>query len=124
MTVEDLQRSLDGYEAEVVRARDTCITVLDNFAGLLKNMRGEITLAVEELDKLQRLGGAMRATNRNKSVPTSHAPKFMLKECGSAKPLNPSASNGSGRRKVCGARSMTSLRGRRSHSQERKLTNG
>ena len=79
MTVEDLQRSLDGYEAEVVRARDTCITVLDNFAGLLKNMRGEITLAVEELDKLQRLGGAMRARNQseqeraNKSRAEIHA---------------------------------------------------
>jgi hypothetical protein len=56
--------AIDGFLAEVARARDACINILDGFSGHVKGLHGQLTLAAEELDRQQRLGAAMRERNR------------------------------------------------------------
>jgi hypothetical protein len=56
---------LDGFVVETEKARDTALTVFNNFTAILKGMREQLARAAEELDKQQRLGAAMRARNQS-----------------------------------------------------------
>jgi len=70
---------LDGFVVETEKARDTAVTVFNNFTAILKGMREQLARAAEELDKQQRLGAAMRARNQseqeraNKSLAETNA---------------------------------------------------
>ena len=57
--------AINGFLAEVAKARDACVNVLDGFSGHVKGLHEALTLAAEELDKQQRLGAAMRARNQS-----------------------------------------------------------
>jgi hypothetical protein len=52
---------LDGFVVETEKARDTAVTVFNNFAGLLKGMRERLTRAAEEIDQLERRRAALQA---------------------------------------------------------------
>jgi chromosome segregation ATPase len=52
---------LDGFVVETEKARDTAVTVFNNFAAILKGMREQLRLAAEEIDQLERQRGALRA---------------------------------------------------------------
>jgi hypothetical protein len=52
---------LDGFVVETEKARDTAVTVFNNFAGILKGMREQLTNAAAEVDRQERLAGVMRA---------------------------------------------------------------
>jgi hypothetical protein len=52
---------LDGFVVETEKARDTAVTVFNNFAAILKGMREQLTRAAEEIDRLERQRGALQA---------------------------------------------------------------
>jgi hypothetical protein len=51
---------LDGFVVETEKARDTAVTVFNNFAAILKGMRARLTRAAEEIDQLERQRAALR----------------------------------------------------------------
>jgi hypothetical protein len=56
--------SIDHYVMELKTKRDAALAVFDGAIAYVTNMREQLRLAVEEVDKQQRLGGAMRARNQ------------------------------------------------------------
>jgi hypothetical protein len=56
--------SIDHHVMELTNKRDAALNVFDGVIAHVKNMREQLTLAAEELDKQQRLGAAMRARNQ------------------------------------------------------------
>jgi hypothetical protein len=57
--------TIDGFIAEVTNKRDAALTVFDNFAALLKSLRGEIARIAAEKDAAERLLGAERARHKS-----------------------------------------------------------
>ena len=55
---------LDGFVVETEKARDTAVTVFNNFTAILKGMREQLTRVAEEVDRQERLAGVMRIRNQ------------------------------------------------------------
>jgi hypothetical protein len=53
--------SIDHYVMELTNKRDAALNVFDGAIAYVTNMREQLKLAAEELDKQQRLGAALRA---------------------------------------------------------------
>jgi septal ring factor EnvC (AmiA/AmiB activator) len=56
--------SIDHYVMELKTKRDAALAVFDGVIAYVTNMREQLTLAVEEVDKQQRLAGVIRARNQ------------------------------------------------------------
>jgi hypothetical protein len=56
--------TLDGFVAELTNKRDAALNVFDGVIAYVTNMREQLRLAAEEVDKQERLAGVMRARNQ------------------------------------------------------------
>jgi septal ring factor EnvC (AmiA/AmiB activator) len=57
--------SIDHYIMELTNKRDAALNVFDGAIAYVTNMREQLRLAAEELDKQQRLGADLRTRNQS-----------------------------------------------------------
>jgi hypothetical protein len=57
--------SIDHYVMELTTKRDAALAVFDGVIAYVTNMREQLRLAAEDLDKQQRIGAAMRGRNQS-----------------------------------------------------------